>query len=51
MISTATGRVAVRVIHTDEEFMIAKTVCSVSASAERMEIQLEDGNDGRNLTD
>ncbi|MGE5319703.1 MAG: acetate/propionate family kinase, partial [Hyphomicrobiaceae bacterium] len=29
LISTATGRVAVRVIHTDEERMIAKTVCSV----------------------
>ncbi|BBF63836.1 acetate/propionate family kinase [Acidithiobacillus ferridurans] len=29
VISTPTGRVAVRVIHTDEEQMIAKTVCSV----------------------
>jgi acetate kinase len=29
LISTATGRVAVRVIHTDEERMIAKTVCGV----------------------
>ena len=29
VISTATGRVAVRVIHTDEEQMIAKTVCGV----------------------
>jgi acetate kinase len=29
VISTATGRVAVRVIHTDEEQMIAKTVCRV----------------------
>ncbi len=29
LISTATGRVAVRVIHTDEEQMIAKTVCGV----------------------
>jgi acetate kinase len=29
VISTATGRVAVRVIHTDEELMIAKSVCSV----------------------
>ena len=29
VISTATGRVAVRVIPTDEEWMIAKTVCSV----------------------
>ncbi len=28
-ISAVTGRVAVRVIHTDEEWMIAKTVCSV----------------------
>ena len=27
VISTATSRVAVRVIHTDEELMIAKTVC------------------------
>jgi acetate kinase len=29
VISTATGRVAVRVIHTDEEWMIARTVCRV----------------------
>jgi acetate kinase len=29
VISTSTGRIAVRVIHTDEEQMIAKTVCSV----------------------
>ena len=29
VISTASGRVAVRVIHTDEEQMIAKTVCGV----------------------
>ena len=29
VISAAAGRVAVRVIHTDEEWMIAKTVCSV----------------------
>ena len=29
VISTATGRVVVRVIHTDEEQMIAKTVCGV----------------------
>ena len=29
VISTASGRVAVRVIPTDEEWMIAKTVCSV----------------------
>ena len=29
VISAATGRVAVRVIPTDEEWMIAKTVCSV----------------------
>jgi acetate kinase len=29
VISTATSRVAVRVIHTDEEWMIAKTVCRV----------------------
>jgi acetate kinase len=29
VISTAAGRVAVRVIHTDEEWMIAKTVCGV----------------------
>lgn len=29
VISAATGRVAVRVIHTDEERMIAKTVCRV----------------------
>ncbi len=29
VISTAAGRVAVRVIHTDEEWMIAKTVCRV----------------------
>ncbi|MGA7180320.1 MAG: acetate/propionate family kinase [Thiobacillaceae bacterium] len=29
VISTATGRVVVRVIHTDEEHMIAKTVCDV----------------------
>jgi acetate kinase len=29
VISTAAGRVAVRVIHTDEEYMIAKTVCCV----------------------
>ena len=29
VISTAASRVAVRVIHTDEEWMIAKTVCSV----------------------
>jgi acetate kinase len=29
MISVASGRVAVRVIHTDEEHMIAKMVCSV----------------------
>jgi len=29
VISAATGRVAVRVIHTDEELMIARTVCGV----------------------
>ena len=29
VISTAASRVAVRVIHTDEEYVIAKTVCSV----------------------
>jgi acetate kinase len=29
VISAAAGRVAVRVIHTDEELMIAKTVCRV----------------------
>ena len=29
VISTNTSRVAVRVIHTDEEWMIAKTVCRV----------------------
>jgi acetate kinase len=29
VISTAAGRVAVRVIHTDEELMIARTVCRV----------------------
>jgi acetate kinase len=29
LISSDTGRVAVRVIHTDEEWMIAKTVCRV----------------------
>jgi acetate kinase len=29
VISTATGSVAVRVIHTDEELMIARTVCDV----------------------
>ena len=29
MISTDAGRAAVRVIHTDEEWMIAKTVCRV----------------------
>jgi acetate kinase len=29
MISAASGRVAVRVMHTDEEWMIAKTVCRI----------------------
>jgi acetate kinase len=29
LISPDTGRVAVRVMHTDEEWMIAKTVCRV----------------------
>ena len=29
VISAAAGRVAVRVMHTDEELMIAKTVCHV----------------------
>jgi acetate kinase len=29
VISTATGRVAVRIIHTDEEVMIAKSVCGI----------------------
>ena len=29
VISKHAGRVTVRVMHTDEEFMIAKTVCSV----------------------
>jgi acetate kinase len=29
VISAASGRVAIRVIHTDEELMIAKTVCTV----------------------
>lgn len=29
LVSAATGRVAVRVIHTDEEWMIANTVCRV----------------------
>ena len=29
IISSKTGRVTVRVIHTDEEWMIANTVCGV----------------------
>jgi len=29
VISAPAGRVAVRVIHTDEEWMIAKTVCRI----------------------
>ena len=32
LISAAAGRVTVRVIHTDEEWMIAKTVCRVLRS-------------------
>ncbi|MGD1002675.1 MAG: acetate/propionate family kinase [Candidatus Brocadiia bacterium] len=35
VISAAAGRVAVRVIHTDEEHMIAKTVCRVLGLAEK----------------
>ena len=34
VISAAASRVAVRVMHTDEEWMIAKTVCRVPALAE-----------------
>jgi acetate kinase len=33
LISTAAGRVAVRVIHTDEELMIARSVCRVERTA------------------
>jgi len=33
VISTAAGRVAVRVIHTDEELMIARSVCRVERTA------------------
>jgi len=29
VISSDTGKVTVRVIHTDEEYMIAKTVCRI----------------------
>ena len=37
VISTDTGRVAVRVIHTDEEQMIAKTVCRVLGLGQKKE--------------
>lgn len=40
VISTKTGRVAVRVIHTDEEVMIAKSACGVL----RLTTQKEHGN-------
>ena len=38
VISTATSRVAVRVIHTDEESTIAKTVCRVLGLGIKKEI-------------
>jgi acetate kinase len=37
VISTAASRVAVRVIHTDEEQMIAETVCRVLGIALKRE--------------
>jgi acetate kinase len=39
VISTAASRVAVRVIRTDEESMIAKTVCRVLGLAEKRKIE------------
>jgi acetate kinase len=45
MISTATTRVAIRVIHTDEEWMIAKTVCRVLGLTIGKENENENGKD------
>jgi acetate kinase len=45
MISTEASRVAVRVIHTDEEWMIAKTVCRVLGLAAGKENDDENGKD------
>ena len=42
VISAETGRVTVRVMHTDEEWMIAKTVCSVLGLTTRKEYGRED---------
>jgi acetate kinase len=42
VISTASGRVTVRVMHTDEEWMIAKTVCRVLGL--KIEKENDDGN-------
>jgi acetate kinase len=43
VISTEASRVAVRVMHTDEEWMIAKTVCRVLGLAVEMEMNDENG--------
>ena len=42
VISANAGRVAVRVIHTDEEWMIARTVCRV------LGLTTENGHDHEN---
>jgi hypothetical protein len=42
MISANAGRVFVRVIHTDEEWMIARTVCRV------LGLSIENGHDHEN---
>ena len=45
VISAAASRVAVRVIRTDEEHVIAKTVCSVlGLGSKKGELNHEDGN-------
>jgi acetate kinase len=47
VISAAASRVPVRVIHTDEEWMIANTVCRVLGLALGKEHNCEKGQDER----
>ncbi len=42
VISTDTSQVTVRVIHTDEEYMIAKTACRVLGLSNKRKIKYED---------
>ncbi len=48
VISTETGRVAVRVMHTDEELMIAKSVCGILGELDQIKRRHEHGQQDKN---